>query len=98
MQQLPSTFSRDQIGREWYVKDFGDLSAALEFGDRCWSKVMSHWREYRDRGLTAHRNWWPGIYRAACQAWNITPDPAALEFSETYETVRADLKEISASA
>lgn len=87
-----------QIGREWYVKDFGDLSAALEFGDRCWSKVMSHWREYRDRGLTAHRNWWPGIYRAACQAWNITPDPAALEFSETYETVRADLKEISASA
>ncbi len=86
-----------QIGREWYVKDYGDLNAALAYGDRCWSKVLSHWRTYLDRGLTEHRNWWPDIYRAACQHWGVTPDPAALAFDTTYETIRADLADISAS-
>ena len=86
-----------QIGREWYVKDYGDLNAALAYGDRCWSKVLSHWRTYLDQGLTEHRNWWPDIYRAACQHWHITPDPAALAFDTTYETIRADLATISAS-
>ncbi len=86
-----------QIGREWYVKDYGDLNAALAYGDRCWSKVLSHWREYLDQGLTEHRNWWPDVYRAACQHWGITPDPAALAFDTTYETIRADLADISAS-
>lgn len=87
-----------QLGREWYVKDFGDLNAALDYGDRCWSKVMSHWREYRDEGLTAHRNWWPDVYSQACASWGTECDPQALAFSETYETVRADLKEITGSA
>ena len=86
-----------QIGREWYVKDYGDLNAALAYGDRCWSNVLSHWREYLDQGLTEHRNWWPDIYRAACQHWGIAPDPAALAFDTTYETIRADLADISAS-
>ncbi|MEK6258059.1 MAG: hypothetical protein AABP62_05515 [Planctomycetota bacterium] len=86
-----------QIGREWYVKDYGDLNAALAYGDRCWSKVLSHWRTYLDQGLTEHRNWWPDVYRAACQHWGITPDPAALAFDTTYETIRADLADISAS-
>ena len=86
-----------QIGREWYVKDYGDLNAALAYGDRCWSKVLSHWRAYLDQGLTEHRNWWPDIYRAACQHWGVTPDPAALAFDTTYETIRADLADISAS-
>jgi len=87
-----------QIGREWYVKDFGDLNSAMAYGDQCWSKVMSHWREYLDKGLTEHRNWWPEIYQQACQNWGVEPDPRALAFCETYETVRADLKEISGSA
>jgi hypothetical protein len=86
-----------QLGREWYVADFGDLKPAMEYGDRCWSKVMSHWRDYRDRGLTTHRNWWPDLYRAACERWGVTPDPHALAFHETYEEKRADLKAISAS-
>ncbi|HEX6987560.1 MAG TPA: hypothetical protein VF170_19430 [Planctomycetaceae bacterium] len=86
-----------QLGREWYVADFGDLKPAMDYGDRCWSKVMSHWREYRDRGLTGHRNWWPDLYRAACERWGIDPDPEALAFHETYEEKRADLKAISAS-
>ncbi len=87
-----------QIGREWYVKEFGDLLPALDYGDQCWSKVMSRWRNYRDEGLTAHRNWWPEIYQQACRLWNSAPDPAALSFHTTYEDTRADLKNISASA
>ena len=83
-----------QIGREWYVKDFGDLNKALAYGDQCWSKVMSHWREYRDKGLTQHRNWWPEIYAQACSQWGVEPDPQALAYSETYESKRADLKAI----
>ena len=87
-----------QLGREWYVKDFPDLKTALEYGDKCWSLVMSHWQEYRDRGLTEHINWWPALYRAACTRWGVEPDPQALEFHETYADTRADLKPISASA
>ena len=87
-----------QIGREWYVKDFGDLNKAMAYGDECWSKVMSHWREYLEKGLTEHRNWWPEIYQQACHNWGVRPDPRALAFRETYETIRADLKEISGSA
>jgi hypothetical protein len=86
-----------QIGREWYVKEFGDLNEAMSYGDRCWSQVMSHWKSYRDQGLTEHRNWWPEIYLDACRKWNVTPNPEALAFHVTYETTRADLKGISAS-
>jgi hypothetical protein len=86
-----------QLGREWYVADFGDLKPAMDYGDRCWSKVMSHWRDHRDKGLTDHRNWWPDLYRAACARWGVEPDPEALAFHETYEEKRADLKAISAS-
>ena len=83
-----------QIGREWYVKEFGDLNEALSYGDRCWSQVLSHWRSYLDQGLTEHRNWWPDIYQQACDHWGIVPDPIALAFNTTYESTRADLKEI----
>lgn len=87
-----------QIGRRWYVPLFKSLQESLDYGDRCWSKVLSHWRDYLEQGLTEHRNWWPEIYKQACQKWNIEPDPAALAFHETYEETRADLKNISASA
>jgi len=84
-----------QIGREWYVKPFGDLNAALDYGDRCWSKVMSHWREYFNQGLTAHRNWWPELYETDCRNRGIKPDPNALGFNISYESIRADLSEIA---
>jgi hypothetical protein len=87
-----------QLGREWYVKGFGDLAPAMDYGDRCWSKVLSRWREYLETGLTQHRNWWPEIYKQACDRWGVTPDPRALAFNETYEAKRADLQAISASA
>ena len=86
-----------QIGREWYVTDFPDLNHALAYGDRCWSRVMSHWREYLDQGLTQHHNWWPDVYRQACQVWNTPPDPGTLAFRENYSQLRADLKEFSSS-
>lgn len=86
-----------QLGRQWYVASFGDLKPALEYGDRCWSKVLSHWRDYVDRGLTDHRNWWPDLYRQACERWRIKPDAAALAFTETYAEKRADLQAIYAS-
>ncbi|MEX2112200.1 MAG: hypothetical protein WD845_03395, partial [Pirellulales bacterium] len=86
-----------RIGRDWYVKDFAGLKESLDYGDRCWTKVVSHWRRYLEDGLTEHRNWWPDIYRAACQRWGVAPDPVALAFDTTYENQRADLKVLSSS-
>ncbi len=83
-----------QIGRRWYVPKYKSLNEALAYGDKCWSKVLSHWREYKQQGLTEHRNWWPEIYTAACERWGKDPDPKALAFSETYENSRADLEKI----
>lgn len=86
-----------RIGREWYVKEFKDGNEARAYGDKCWSRVLSHYQEYKQRGLTQHRNWWPEVYAEACRAKGVEPDKDVMAFNETYETVRADLKEISAS-
>lgn len=84
-----------QIGRRWYVPRFKNLNEALAYGDRCWTKVVSHWRSYRDQGLTEHRNWWPELYEAACRQWGIKPDPSVLAFNKTYEDSRADLQKLT---
>jgi len=86
-----------KIGRDWYVKDFPDAKKAIAYGDQCWSRIMIQWEQYKQKGLTQHRNWWPEIYQQACQNWGITPDPDVLAFSQTYQSLRADLKAISAS-
>jgi hypothetical protein len=86
-----------QIGREWYIPQVGNWKEALDYGDRCWSRITSNWSEVRDRGLTDHENWWPAIYLQACRSWGIEPDPKALAFAETYEGQRADLKAVGAS-
>jgi hypothetical protein len=86
------------LGREWYIPQIGNWKEALEYGDQCWSRILSNWTTVRDQGLTMHENWWPQIYLQACQAWGISPDPKVLAFAETYETQRADLKTVSASA
>lgn len=83
-----------QIGRRWYVPRYESLNEALSYGDKCWSKVLSHWHDYRNQGLTEHRNWWPEVYQQACRNWGQEPDPAALAFRATYEDVRADLEKI----
>lgn len=81
-----------QIGREWYVKQFGSLQEALDFGDRAWTKITSNWTTVKEQGLTAHANWWPAIYEQACVSAGVKPDPAVLAYAETYEGKRADLK------
>lgn len=83
------------IGREWYVSQFASPQEATEYGDRCWSRVMSHWSEVKEKGLTEHRNWWADLYKEYCASRGIEPDPEVLAFNETYETVRADLKKIT---
>jgi hypothetical protein len=86
-----------RVGRDWYVSQIGDARKAVEYGDECWSKVLLNWGKWRDEGLTAHRNWWPGCYQAACRHWGMEPDPKVLSYATTYEQVRADLKNLSAS-
>jgi hypothetical protein len=87
-----------KIGRDWYLKEFSDARTAVKYGDDCWSKVLMNWESWREEGKTQHRNWWPEVYSAACRTWNIPPDPAVLAYATTYETVRADLKNLVGSA
>ena len=86
-----------RIGRNWYLPEFDNPKAAIDYGDDCWSRVMMDWNQYRKDSKTEHRNWWPDLYSAACKAWNIEPDPNVMRFSTSYETVRADLRAISSS-
>jgi hypothetical protein len=87
-----------RVGRDWYLKEFKDARQAVQYGDECWSKVLMNWENWRKEGKTQHRNWWPDAYRSACRTWKIEPDPMVLAYNTTYETVRADLKNLSASA
>jgi hypothetical protein len=87
-----------RIGRDWYLKEFKHAAEGVDYGDRCWSKVVAGWRQWRDEGLTEHFNWWPDCYRAACAARGVPPEPKVLAYNTTYEQVRADLKNLSASA
>ena len=86
------------IGRQWYIPQIGHWKEALDYGDRCWSKILSNWTTVRDQGLTAHESWWPDLYRQACAAWGIEPDPSVLAYNGTYEAQRADLKTVTGSA
>ena len=87
-----------RIGRDWYLKEFDNAQKAVRYGDECWSRVLMNWENWRQQGLTQHRNWWPELYREACRHWGTKPDPKVLAYSTTYETVRADLKELTGSA
>lgn len=87
-----------RVGRDWYLKEFNDAREAVQYGDRCWSKVLMGWSSWREEGLTEHRNWWPEVYLEACKAWGKEPDPRVLAYDTTYETIRADLKDLTGSA
>lgn len=87
-----------RIGRDWYLKEFTNPQEAVRYGDECWSQVLMNWENWRREGLTRHRNWWPDLYRDACRAWGVEPDPAVLAYATTYQNVRADLKELTGSA
>jgi hypothetical protein len=85
-----------QIGRQWYVPEFGTLQKALDYGDQAWSRILSNWAAVKEKGLTEHANWWPAVYAQACAAAGEQPDPKALAFAETYEGTRADLQRVAA--
>jgi hypothetical protein len=87
-----------RIGRDWYLKEFKDPQRAVRYGDECWSRVLMNWENWRVEGLTQHRNWWPEVYRDACKHWGIEPDPNVLAYNTTYQSVRADLRELTGSA
>jgi hypothetical protein len=87
-----------RIGWDWYLKEFKNAQEAVRYGDECWSRVLMNWESWRQKGLTQHRNWWPEVYKAACKSWGIQPDPKVLEYATSYETVRADLKNLVGSA
>lgn len=84
-----------QIGRQWYVPEFGGLQKALDFGDAAWSKILSNWTTVKEQGLTKHENWWPGVYEQMCRTLGESPDPKAAAFAETYEGKRADLQRVA---
>ena len=85
------------IGKIWYVSAFGNQKEAIEYGNACWSKVLIGWREWFEKGLTQHRNWWPELYAEFCEIQGLVPDPAAMEYATTYETSRADLEKLAVS-
>ena len=87
-----------RIGRDWYLKGFANPQEGVRYGDQCWSRVLMNWENWRQQGLTQHRNWWPDLYREACRRWGVEPDPKVLAYATTYQTVRADLKELTGSA
>lgn len=80
------------IGRAWYVSAMPGAREAVEYGDACWSKVMLNWAAWQRDGLTAHRNWWPGVYRAACDRAGLAVREDQLGYATSYESTRADLK------
>lgn len=87
-----------RIGRDWYLKEFKNAQEAVRYGDECWSRVLMNWESWRQKGLTKHRNWWPELYEEACKHWGTKPDPKVLGYATSYETVRADLKNLVGSA
>jgi hypothetical protein len=84
-----------RIGRDWIVPELGSQTNAQAYGDEAWSRVLVDWAKWRDDKLTQHRNWWPEIYSAACQHWGIDPDPELLKYNITYESTRADMKQVA---
>jgi len=86
-----------RIGRDWYVKEMGDARKAIDYGDKCWSRVMIDWRSNLEKGLTRQENWWPALYREWCRVHQKTPEPKVEAYATTYETARADLQTINVS-
>ena len=84
-----------QIGREWYVNDRPSAKEATEYGDACWTSILDSFQTFRAKGLTEHENWWPELYRQACTTWGVEPDPSVLAFDTSYETLRADLVDLT---
>jgi hypothetical protein len=86
-----------RIGRDWYVADMPSAAEAISYGDISWNKVMADWQLWKKDGLTQHRNWWPDLYRAYCEKSGTKPDLDVLAYDTSYESKRADFREIAVS-
>lgn len=86
-----------RVGRDWYVSQMPSPHGAVAYGDQCWSRVLMGWTAWRDQGLTRHENWWPAVYRQYCERQGRKPDAVTMAYDVTYETTRADLRDVSAS-
>jgi hypothetical protein len=83
-----------RVGRDWYVTTMASVLAANQYGDKCWNKVTLDWKRWKEDGLTQHDNWWPELYQFYCENNNQSPDKSSLDFSESYENKRADLRDV----
>jgi hypothetical protein len=84
-----------RVGRDWYVSDMPSAHEAVAYGDACWSKVLMNWERWRSEGHTQHANWWTGTYAQYCERNGTIPDPLATQFAVSYESIRADLKDLA---
>jgi len=84
-----------RVGRDWYVSDMPSPHEAVAYGDACWSKVLMNWERWRSEGYTQHSNWWTGAYTQYCERHGKTPDPTAAQFAVSYESIRADLRDLA---
>ncbi|NBV84699.1 MAG: hypothetical protein EBS01_00180 [Verrucomicrobia bacterium] len=87
-----------RIGRDWYVKEVGDTKQAIAYGDECWARVLIDWEKYRREGLTQHENWWPEVYREWCRIQGKDVDAKVEAYATDYSAIRADLRDLTASA
>ena len=84
-----------RVGRDWYVSDMPSPHEAVAYGDDCWSRVLMNWERWRSEGLTRHANWWTGAYAQYCERQGKAPDPLASQFAVSYESIRADLRDLA---
>ena len=84
-----------RVGRDWYVSDMPSPHEAVAYGDAGWSKVLMNWERWRTDGFTQHANWWTGAYAQYCERHGKTPDHTAAQFAISYESIRADLKDLA---
>jgi hypothetical protein len=86
-----------KIGRDWIVPELGGQTETMEFGNAAWSKALKDaYDQFREAGYTEHDNWWPKIYRQACQHWGVEPDPEVLAYNVSYRDTRPDRKMVEA--
>ncbi len=84
-----------RVGRDWYVSDMPSPHEAVSYGDACWSKVLMNWERWRTDGFTQHANWWTRAYAQYCERHGQAANPTAAQFAISYESIRADLKDLA---
>jgi len=83
-----------RIGRDWLIPQYESKEEAKDFGDKTWARIMKDFQHRMEDGLTDHKNWWPEVYKKACENWGIEPDPKELAYNKNYMGTRADLQEV----